>query len=83
MVHLDSEIGTRSSLYRGLHEIAHCILDEKGLRRFECEAQANSWAAERMRLLGISVPRKTAGKGRTYVSRMKRWGRNIRKGRAK
>lgn len=81
MVHLDSEIGTRSSLHRGLHEIAHCILDERGLRRYECEAQANQWAARQMRELGVSVPRKVAGKGRAYVRRMKRWGKNIRKGR--
>jgi len=81
MVHLDSEIGTRSSLYRGLHEIAHCILEEKGLRRYECEAQADRWAESKMRERGISVPRKVSGRWKAYVSRMKRWGANIRKGR--
>lgn len=79
-VHLDSEIATRSSLHRGLHEIAHCVLSEKGLRRFEKEAQANKWAERRMRELHIPVPSKVAAKGRSYARRMKSWGDSIRKG---
>lgn len=79
-VHLDSAIATRSSLHRGLHEIAHCILDEKGLRRHQKETQANRWAEGRMRELGVAVPRKTVAAGRSYERRMKRWGDNIRKG---
>lgn len=78
-VHLDSEVATRSSLHRGLHEIAHCILDEKSLRRHEKESQANRWAEGRMRELGIPVPRKTVAAGRSYERRMKRWGDNIRR----
>lgn len=78
-VHLDSEIATRSTLHRGLHEIAHCILDETGLRRFAKEQQANRWAENRMRELGVSVPRKTSAAGSRYVKRMKSWGDNIKK----
>jgi len=78
-VHLDSEIATRSSLHRGLHEIGHAVHDQRGMRRFEKERQAEEWATERMRELGFSVPRKVAAAGRRYVARMKRWGDNIRK----
>lgn len=78
-VHLDSGIATRSSLHRGLHEIGHAIHDQRGMRRFEKEQQAEAWAASRMRELGIAVPRKVAAAGRFYVARMKRWGDNIRR----
>lgn len=78
-VHLKSEIATRKSLHRGLHEIGHLVNDEKGLRRFEKEALANKFAETRMRELGIAVPRVAASKGRAYVRRMKRWGKNISK----
>ena len=78
-VHLDSEIATRSSLHRGLHEIGHAIHDQREMRRFQKERQAEEWATRRMRELGISVPRKVAAAGRAYVSRMKRWGDNIRR----
>lgn len=79
-VHLDSEIATRYGLHRGLHEIAHCILDERGLRRHEKEAQANRWAKGKMREFHIPVPRQVSAAGRSYVQRMKRWGDNIKKG---
>lgn len=78
-VHLDREISTRSTLHRGLHEIGHCVNDEAGMRRFQKEAAANKWAENRMRELGIPVPRKEAAKGKRYVRRMKRWGNNIKK----
>lgn len=78
-VHLDNEIRTRSALHRGLHEIGHAIHDQRGMRRFAREAQAEAWATARMRELGFSVPRAVAAAGRTYVARMKRWGDNIRK----
>lgn len=80
-IHLKSEIGTRSSLHRGLHEIGHAIHDQRGMRRFERERQAEDWATARMRELGYSVPRKVAAAGRRYVSRMKRWGDKIRRSR--
>jgi hypothetical protein len=81
-VHLDSEIATRSSLHRGLHEIGHLIHDQTGMHRWEREAQANEWAERRMRELGIPVPRKVAAAGRAYEKRMKRWGDNIKRGRS-
>lgn len=79
-VHLDSNVVTRAALHRALHEIAHCVLPEFGLRRWECELQANRWAEDVMRSYGISVPRNVAAAGRSYERRMKRWGDNIRKG---
>lgn len=78
-IHLDSEIGTRSSFHRGLHEIGHAIHDQRKMRRFEKERQAEEWATRRMRELGFSVPRKVVAAGRRYVSRMKRWGDDIKR----
>lgn len=79
VVHLDRAISTRSTLHRGLHEIGHLVDDETGMKRWEREQAANEYAARRMREMNISVPRVKAAKGRAYVSRMKRWGRNISK----
>ncbi len=79
-VHLDAAIATRSSLHRGLHEIGHCVNDERGLRRFEKEAQANAFAETRLRELGVPVPRSTARKGRAYVARFKRFGDAVAEG---
>lgn len=82
VVHLDSQIQTRSTLHRGLHEIGHAVHDQSGMRRFQKEAQAEAWAGRRMRELGINVPRKAAAKGRRYVARMKNWGDKIKAARA-
>lgn len=79
VVHLKSEIATRSTLHRGLHEIGHLVNDEKGMKRWQEEEAANRFAERRMRELGIKVPRKEASKAGKYVRRMKRWGRNISK----
>lgn len=79
-VHLDSKIGTRRSLYRGLHEIAHVVLghDQRaGRRRWQLEAEAEAWTQERMRTLGIEAPPEIVEAGYAYVARMKRWGDNI------
>src|SRR5258708_7719133 len=75
-VHLDSAIATRSSLMRGLHEIGHAVLHVRPnnvRRRYEREAQAEAFAKERMRALGVAVPRKVARQGQQYVARMKRF----------
>ena len=80
-VHLESQVATRRTLHRGLHEIGHIVNDEAGMRRFEKELAANRFAERRMRELGIPVPRSEASKGRAYVARMKRWGNNISKAR--
>jgi len=79
-VHLDSKIGTRRSLYGGLHEIGHIALGHAargGKRRWEVEAEAELWAQRRMHELGIEIPAVEVENGRAYVARMKRWGDNI------
>ena len=80
-VHLDSEIATRKTLHRGLHEVGHCINDERGKKSFECEAMAEEFATKRMRELGIRVPRETVRRGQDYVARKRRHGQNIARGR--
>lgn len=82
VIHLDSEIGTRSSLYRALHEVGHVVLDQpRRMRRWEMERDAELWARRRMRELGVPVPRKDVQAGDRYVARMKRWGDRIVAGR--
>jgi hypothetical protein len=78
-VHLNSNISTRSSLHRGLHEIGHCINDEKRLRSYEKEAKAEEFATKLMRNLGIPIPKKVSIKGKAYVQRKKLHGDNIKK----
>ena len=80
-VHYDSKIATRSTLQGGLHEIGHLVANKPGMKRWEKEASAETWANNRMKELGISVPRKTRALGKQYVARMKRWGKNIAAGR--
>lgn len=80
-VHYDSEIATRKTLHGGLHEIGHCINDERGLRSYECEANAEAFATRTMRELGIRVPRDTVRRGVAYVQRKKRHGDRIREAR--
>ncbi len=79
-IHLDSKIGTRRSLYRGLHEIGHVVLGHARRgpkRRWQVEAEAEAWAQERMSELGLESPPEIVEAGRAYVARMKRWGDNI------
>ena len=68
-VHLDSQICTRATLHRGLHEIGHCVNNEKGQLRWEQEAGAEKFANDKMKEFGISVPRKTRAGGVSYVKR--------------
>lgn len=82
-VHLDSQIKTRSALMRGLHEIGHAVLHQyknPKLRRFQIESQAEAFAIERMRTLGVAVPRKARKDGQQYVARMKRFGDRVSAG---
>jgi hypothetical protein len=68
---------------RGLHEIGHAVLHQHKnprLRRFELEAQAEAFAIERMRALGVAVPRKARKGGQQYVARMKRFGDRVSAG---
>lgn len=79
-VHLDSKIGTRRSLYRGLHEVAHIALGHArraGRRRWQLEAEAEAWTQHRLTELGIEVPAAEVERGRAYVARMRRWGDRI------
>ncbi|MEA2581401.1 MAG: hypothetical protein QOE83_2293 [Actinomycetota bacterium] len=79
-IHLDSKIGTRRSLYRGLHELGHVALGHdrrRPKRRWQVEAEAEAWAQERMAHLGVEAPAEVVEAGRAYVARMKRWGDNI------
>jgi hypothetical protein len=79
-VHLDAKIGTRRSLYRGMHEIGHVVLGhtKRGRRRrWELEAEAEAWAQQRLLELGVELPEASVEAGRAYVARMRRWGDNI------
>ena len=79
-IHLDSKIGTRRSLYGGMHEVGHIVLGHtrrRGKRRWELEAEAESWAQQRMAQLGIEVPPAVVEAGQVYIARMQRWGDRI------
>jgi hypothetical protein len=83
-VHLASKIGTRRSLYGGLHEVGHIALGHAkrtGKRRWQVEAEAEAWAQERMHKLGIEIPAAQVEAGRAYIERMRRWGDNISRAR--
>ena len=79
-VHLDAAIGTRRTLYRGLHEVAHLVLghdQRRGRRRWQLEADAEAWTQQRFAELGIEMPQASVDAGRDYVARMQRWGDRI------
>ena len=83
-VHLASKIGTRRSLYGGLHEVGHIVLghtERRGTRRWRVEAEAEAWTQRRMRELGIEIPPEEVESGRAYIARMQRWGDNISRAR--
>jgi hypothetical protein len=76
-VHLEAAIGTRTTLYRGLHEVAHVVLGHtvrRRRRRWELEAEAEAWTQRRMQELGIEAPERCVAAGQAYVARMRRWG---------
>lgn len=84
-VHLDAGIGTRRTLYRGLHEVAHVVLGHTTRRRrprWEVEAEAEAWTQRRMAELGVEVPEASVVAGRAYVARMRRWGAAITRARS-
>jgi hypothetical protein len=83
-IHFESKIGTRSTLYGGLHEVGHIVRDHFGKgrrRRWQEEQEAERYARTRMRELGVPIPRKDVQAGDAYVARMKRWGDRIAAGR--
>jgi hypothetical protein len=80
-VHYDREIATRSTLFGGLHEIGHCINDEKGLHSYQCEMLAEDFARSKFEKYKIPLPRKRVSLGVSYIKRKKRHADNIKKGR--
>ena len=79
-VHLDDGDGSRRTLYRGLHEVAHLALghdQRRGKRRWQLEAEAEAWTQQRFAELGIELPQASVDAGRDYVARMQRWGDRI------
>jgi hypothetical protein len=78
-VHLDAAIGTRRTLYRGLHEVAHVVLGHtsRRRRRWQMEADAEAWTQARMRELGLEPPAASVQAGQAYIARMRRWGMAI------
>ena len=83
VVHLDRAIATRSTLHRALHEIGHLVNEvaQKSMKSWEREEDAEKYATDTMRVLGIRVPRSVVAAGVSYVARKKRHGANIRRGR--
>ena len=79
-VHLEARIGTRRSLYRGMHEVGHIVLGHVRpgrRRRWVIEAEAEAWAQQRLIALGIELPEASVQQGHAYVARMRRWGDSI------
>lgn len=85
-IHYSAKMATRKTLHGFLHEVGH-VLNGHGisckLKRFEKEKQAEDYATQSLRQYGIPVPREAVALGKRYVSRMKRWGKNIKQGRTK
>jgi hypothetical protein len=80
VVHLDAAIGTRRTLYRGFHEVAHVVLGHTARRRrprWQLETDAEAWTQQRMLELRIDVPEASVVAGRAYIARMQRWGAAI------
>ena len=83
VIHLDRAIATRSTLHRALHEVGHLVNEvaQKTMKSWEREADAEKYATDTMRILGVRVPRKVVAAGVSYVARKKQHGANIRRGR--
>lgn len=76
VVHFDAEVTTRKTLMTALHEIGHVVLDHdhRRKRRWEREVEATAYAINRMRALGVPVPREKYDRYVEYIARMKQWG---------
>lgn len=84
VIHYSAQMRTRSTLWGFLHEVGHIVRGHgkaTKLKRYEREQEAEDYAREAFRAYGIPAPRKVVALGRRYVSRMKRWGKNIARGR--
>jgi hypothetical protein len=79
--------GGRSShpAWGATRDSAHIVLghcnQKNRQHRYEREAAAEGWANQRMRELGVPVPRKTRQLGKSYVAWTKSWGDNVAAGR--
>lgn len=86
VIHFNAKMATRGTLYGFLHEVGH-IAKAHGksskLRRYEREQEAEDYARESFRQLGLAVPRKQVVLGNAYVARFKRFGDNVRRGLAR
>lgn len=81
IIHLSASFATRTTLYRFLHEVGHLVKDQNGLPRWKREAEAEDYARLSFKQLGLSTPRRMVNSGNRYVSRMKSWGKAIKRGR--
>jgi hypothetical protein len=81
VIHLDRAISTRSTLYRGLHEVGHALDSTGAIRIYAREEIAENYVKQMFKELGIPLPRKQVVKGLRYIQRKKRHGDNIRRGR--
>jgi hypothetical protein len=80
IVHYSKKCSTRNTLYGFLHEIGHIVKGHWArlkLRRFIREEQAEEYARESFRMLGLVTPRKRVAMGNAYVARMKSFGDKI------
>lgn len=83
MIHLSAKIGNRLGLYRAMHEIGHVLwAHDRGTKvRWVREKEAETFAREAFKALGVPVPRSVVKAGNEYVERMRRWGDNVAAGR--
>lgn len=82
-IHYNKKLATRATLYGFLHEVGHIVHGhgkQSKLRRFEKEREAEEYARQSLRQLGIAVPSRCVQRGNEYVARMKRFGDNVRAG---
>jgi hypothetical protein len=76
-IHLSQKMATAATLYGFMHEVGHIVRGHRpgrGLRRWEQEREAEDYARERFRALGLPLPAREVERGDAYVARMKRWG---------
>ncbi len=80
-VHFSGSLRTRAGLYRLLHEVGHVVAEKPKMHRWEREQAAERYARDMFRENGIPVPLKCIQCGNAYITRMKRWGDNVKRGR--
>ncbi len=86
VIHFNAKMATRGTLYGFLHEVGHIVKahgKSSKLRRYQQEQEAEDYARESFRQLGLAVPRKQVTLGNAYIARFKRFGDNVRRGLAR